>query len=62
MQTSIFYPATHEFSAYRERFPGVSLPVTEQVARSEITIPLYPRLTDEDQDRVVAALADGLGR
>lgn len=62
VQTSIFYPATHEFSAYRERFPGVSLPETERMARSEITIPLYPHLSDDDQDRVVAALADGLDR
>jgi dTDP-4-amino-4,6-dideoxygalactose transaminase len=62
VQTSIFYPATHEFSAYRERFPGVSLPETERMARSEITIPLYPHLSGEDQDRVVAALADGLDR
>src|SRR5690242_7653315 len=29
IQTSIFYPAIHLFSAYRERCPGVSLPVTE---------------------------------
>jgi dTDP-4-amino-4,6-dideoxygalactose transaminase len=62
VQTSVFYPATHEFTAYRERFPGVSLPVTERVARSEITIPLYPHLTEDDQDRVVTALADGLDR
>ena len=62
VQSSIFYPATHEFSAYRERFPDVSLPETERMARSEITIPLYPHLSDEDQDRVVTALADGLDR
>ena len=24
VQTSVFYPAIHEFTAYRERFPGVS--------------------------------------
>ena len=29
IQTSIFYPSIHRFSAYRERFPDVSLPITE---------------------------------
>jgi dTDP-4-amino-4,6-dideoxygalactose transaminase len=56
VQTSIFYPAIHEFTAYRERFPGISLPKTELAARSEITLPLFPHMTHADQDRVVAAL------
>ena len=29
IQTSIFYPAIHRFTTYRERFPDTSLPVTE---------------------------------
>jgi dTDP-4-amino-4,6-dideoxygalactose transaminase len=56
VQTSIFYPAIHEFTAYRSRFPGVSLPHTELAARCEITLPLFPHLTDAQQDRVVEAL------
>jgi dTDP-4-amino-4,6-dideoxygalactose transaminase len=57
VQTSIFYPAVHEFSAYRERFPGVALPHTELAARTEVTIPLYPHMTGTDQDRVIDAIA-----
>ena len=60
VQTSVFYPAVHEFSAYRERFPGVHVPKTEVAARSEITLPLYPHLTESDQDRVIDALAGAL--
>lgn len=60
VQTSVFYPAVHEFTAYRERAAGVSLPHTERAARSEITIPLYPHMTAEDQDRVVAGLDEVL--
>jgi len=56
IQTSIFYPAIHRFSAYRERFPTLSLPVTELAARTELTLPFYPHMTHEDQDRVVTAL------
>ena len=60
VQTSLFYPAVHEFTAYRERFPDVSLPRTELMARSEITIPLYSHLADAEQDRVIAAIATEL--
>jgi dTDP-4-amino-4,6-dideoxygalactose transaminase len=60
VQTSLFYPAIHEFTAYRERYPGISLPRTERAARSEITLPLFSHMTEADQDRVVAALAEEL--
>jgi dTDP-4-amino-4,6-dideoxygalactose transaminase len=62
IQTSIFYPSIHRFSAYRKRFPGVSLPITELASRTELTLPFYPHMTDADQDRVVAALAEALAR
>ncbi|HUN77937.1 MAG TPA: DegT/DnrJ/EryC1/StrS aminotransferase family protein [Solirubrobacteraceae bacterium] len=60
IQTSIFYPAIHRFSAYRERFPGVSLPITELAARTELTLPFYPHMSESDQDRVVTALAEAV--
>ena len=60
IQTSVLYPAIHEFSAYRETYPGTSLPQTELAARSEVTIPLYPHMTTAEQDRVIAALDDAL--
>jgi dTDP-4-amino-4,6-dideoxygalactose transaminase len=60
IQTSIFYPAIHRFTAYRERFPGVSLPITELAGRTELTLPFYPHMTHGDQDRVAAALAEAV--
>jgi dTDP-4-amino-4,6-dideoxygalactose transaminase len=57
VQTSIFYPPIHLFSAYRERFPDVRLPRTETAASSEITIPLFPHMTTAQQDRVLDAIA-----
>jgi dTDP-4-amino-4,6-dideoxygalactose transaminase len=62
IQTSIFYPSIHRFSAYRERFPGVSLPVTELASRTELTLPFYPHMSHDDQDRVVTVLAEAVGR
>jgi dTDP-4-amino-4,6-dideoxygalactose transaminase len=60
IQTSIFYPAIHEFTAYRQRFPGVSLPKTERVSRSEVTLPLFSTMTREQQERVMDAVAEEL--
>ena len=57
VQTSVFYPAIHEFTAYRERFPGISLPHTERAARAQVTLPLFTHMTDDQQDQVVDALA-----
>jgi dTDP-4-amino-4,6-dideoxygalactose transaminase len=60
IQTSVFYPAVHEFTAYRERFGAQSLPHTERVARTEITIPLFAHLDEAMQDRVVDGLREAL--
>jgi len=60
IQTSIFYPSIHRFTAYRERFPETSLPITELASRTELTLPLYPHMTEADQDRVATALAEEL--
>lgn len=62
VQTSLLYPAIHEFTAYRDRRPRLPLPQTERCARSEITLPLFPHMTPGQQDRVVTALDDELRR
>jgi dTDP-4-amino-4,6-dideoxygalactose transaminase len=58
IQTSVLYPAIHELSAYAAE--NSALPRSELAARTELTLPLYPHLADQQQDRVVAALGDGL--
>jgi dTDP-4-amino-4,6-dideoxygalactose transaminase len=60
IQTSLFYPAVHEFTAYRTRYPELLLPKTELAARSEVTLPLYTHMTEAEQDRVLAAMAEEL--
>jgi dTDP-4-amino-4,6-dideoxygalactose transaminase len=60
VQTSIFYPAVHEFTAYQERFGTPPLPKTEFVARAEITLPLFAELSEEQLDHVVTTLRDAL--
>lgn len=62
VQTSILYPAIHEFTAYRERYPGLSLPRTEAAARSEVTLPLFPHMTEDQLDRVARGVEEALSR
>jgi dTDP-4-amino-4,6-dideoxygalactose transaminase len=60
VQTSVLYPALHELSAYAGS--ARELPRSELVARAELTLPLFPTLSEADQDRAVSALADGVSR
>lgn len=60
VQTSIHYPPIHLFSFYRQRYPGVSLPLTEAVASREVTLPLYPGMRDTDVDYVLASVREAL--
>ena len=60
VQTSVHYPAIHQFAYYRERFGSITLPHTERFSRRELTLPLHPALDASDVDRVVAALTEAL--
>jgi dTDP-4-amino-4,6-dideoxygalactose transaminase len=62
IQTSIHYPPIHTFSAYQKPGRGADLPVTEEIASREITLPLYPAMKDEDVLSVVQALQTSLVR
>jgi dTDP-4-amino-4,6-dideoxygalactose transaminase len=60
IQTSIHYPPIHTFSYYRQRYPGQSLPLTEAIAAHQVTLPLYPKMRDEDVELVLSAAKDAL--
>lgn len=54
IQTSVHYPAIHQFSIYKDY--ETELPQTEYVADNEITLPMYAALTDEQIDFIVDVL------
>jgi dTDP-4-amino-4,6-dideoxygalactose transaminase len=62
VQTSIHYPPVHQFSAYRELAAGAAqdLKMTEHAAARQLTLPLYPTMSEADVATVVEALRDGL--
>jgi dTDP-4-amino-4,6-dideoxygalactose transaminase len=55
IQTSFHYPPVHTFTAYKSDTKW-NLPVTEEVASREVTLPLFPAMSVEDVDAVVAAV------
>jgi dTDP-4-amino-4,6-dideoxygalactose transaminase len=62
VQTSIHYPPIHQFSYYRRHYPAVSLPQTESIALREVTLPLYPSMSDSDVEYVVEALKKAINK
>jgi dTDP-4-amino-4,6-dideoxygalactose transaminase len=62
IQTSIHYPPIHKFTAYRGFADQKTnrLPVTEDIAKREVTLPLYSSMTDEDVITVSQAITHAL--
>ena len=56
VQTSIHYPPIHRFRFYQEHYPGVVLAKTERVAAREVTLPLYPGMSQEQVEMVIEAV------
>ena len=63
VQTSIHYPPVHGFQLYRQESSESSrlLPITEEAARREVTLPLYPTMQEEQVEWVVRAARELLG-
>ena len=58
IQTSFHYPPVHQFQIYRQG--GEELWMTENVARRQVTLPLFPGMTDEQQDWVIESVVRAL--
>lgn len=61
IQSSIHYPAIHHFSAYSWMELGAT-PIADEVARRELTLPLYPDMTEADVRMVTDALRNALAK
>jgi dTDP-4-amino-4,6-dideoxygalactose transaminase len=58
IQTVIHYPIPpHKQKAYKE-WNSLSFPITEQIHREVLSIPISPIITQEEQDEVIKALND----
>ncbi len=54
--TQVHYIPLHTQPYYNDRYGELSLPGAEQFYERILSLPLYPQLTDSDQDRVVETL------
>jgi len=55
--TAIYYPRPlHAQPAYRQAHDGTVLPVSEDIATRILALPIHPYLTEEDVDRICAAV------
>ena len=60
IQTSIHYPPVHQFTYYRQSGNLPHLPLTEEMASREVTLPLYPSMNDEQLELVNTAVGIAL--
>lgn len=60
IQSSIHYPPIHAFQYYRQRYGKIDLPYTDEVSKREVTLPLYPTMSDAQLGLVIAAVENAL--
>jgi len=60
IQSSIHYPPFWSFSGYAGYFDPKDTPVAAEICGRELTLPLYPTMTDEEVDLVTSSLLECL--
>lgn len=59
--TRIGVMAAHLEPVYRKMLGKISLPETEAATRETITLPLYPQMTNKEQDYVIQHIKEAIG-
>ncbi len=56
IQTSIHYPPIHHFTEYQQAAANYHLPITDEIAAREVTLPLFPQMDITAVTEVVTAV------
>jgi dTDP-4-amino-4,6-dideoxygalactose transaminase len=56
--SSVHFIPVHYHPYHREYFAGMSYPVVEEVFESIVSLPLYPKMSDGDVERVIQAVRE----
>ena len=58
IQTSFHYPPIYDFTAYKEQYGDLKIDfkITQEVVTREVTLPLYPTLSNSQVDYVVQSV------
>lgn len=60
IQSSIHYPPFWDFKAYQGQFSPNDTPVTADICRRQLTLPLFPTMTKDEVDEVCKVLLEAL--
>ena len=60
IQSSIHYPPFWNFTAYAGQYSPDDTPVAAEICERELTLPLYPTMSDEEVDLVTTSLLESL--
>lgn len=58
IESGIHYPVPCHMQPCFEHLPKRSLPVTESIMHQIVSLPLYPELSEAEQDRIIAVVAE----
>jgi dTDP-4-amino-4,6-dideoxygalactose transaminase len=62
IQTSMHYPPIHQFQSFKQANIGAGLGITESISLREITLPLFPKLTEDDVLTIAHSVATALSK
>ena len=60
IQSSIHYPPFWDFSAFKGQFIKNDFPITAEICTRQLTLPLFPTMTDQEVDQVTSALIEAI--
>lgn len=60
IQSSIHYPAFWGFTAFRSQFTPKDAPLVADICERELTLPLYPTMSEDDVNAVCDALTEAM--
>ncbi len=59
--TAVYYPLPLPFQKAYSKFPSVEIPVSDQLARSVISLPMHPYINQSTQDQIIEAVLESVG-
>lgn len=59
--TAIYYPTPLSHQKGYAQFPSAGTPVSDKISRHVVSLPMHPYLDEATQDRIVAAVLEGVG-
>jgi len=60
IQSSIHYPPFWGFTAYKGLFTSTDTPIASRICEYQLTLPLFPTMTNEEVDKVTSVLLNAI--